>query len=107
MVRFSADPISGLPWRPYKSEEEIDNECEACVRHFLSLSLDTTLTVPLPTDLLTAVAQKSPCEAMRVIMGKESPLKLSQRGPDARDEVPRRPPKRLDAEARIIDTLSC
>src|SRR2546427_13209084 len=49
-----------------------------------------------------AVAQKSPCEEMRVLMGKESPLKLSQRGPDAREEVPKRTPKRLDAEERIM-----
>src|SRR3989475_13203817 len=39
---------------------------------------------------------------MRVIMGKESPLKLSQRGQDAREEVPMRTPKRLYAEERII-----
>src|SRR5712691_12777390 len=31
-----------------------------------------------------AVTQKSPCEGNRVIMGEESALKLSQRGPDAR-----------------------
>ena len=58
MVRFIADPISGWPWRPYKREEEIDNECEAFVRHFLSLSLDTALTVPLPTDLLTSMIEE-------------------------------------------------
>lgn len=58
MVRFIADPISGLPWRPYKSEEEIDNECEAFVRHFLSLSLDASLTVPLSTDLLTSMIEE-------------------------------------------------
>jgi hypothetical protein len=43
-------------------------------------------------------------------MGKESPLKLSQREPDARDEVPMRTPKRLYAEARIIyhpELLTC
>src|SRR3989475_6156003 len=57
-----------------------------------------------------AVAQKSPCEEMRVIMGKESPLKLSQRGQDAREEVPMRTPKRLYAEERIIyppERLTC
>src|SRR5712691_4041245 len=58
MVRFIADPISGLPWRPYKSEEEMDNECEAFVRHFLSLSLDASLTLPLPTDLLTSMIEE-------------------------------------------------
>jgi len=36
-------------------------------------------------------------------MGKESPLKLSQRGSDARAEVPRRTPKRLYAAERIMD----
>jgi hypothetical protein len=43
-------------------------------------------------------------------MGKESPLKLSQRGQDARAEVPMRTPKRLYAEARIIyhpELLTC
>ncbi len=43
-------------------------------------------------------------------MGKESPLKLSQRGQDAREEVPMRTPKRLYAEARIIyhpELLTC
>src|SRR5947209_16424017 len=37
-----------------------------------------------------AVAQKSPCEGNRVIMGEESPIKLGQRGQDARQEVPMR-----------------
>src|SRR5437879_12932361 len=41
-----------------------------------------------------AVAQKSPCEEKRVIMGQEFPLKLGQRGQDAREEVPMRTPKR-------------
>jgi hypothetical protein len=43
-------------------------------------------------------------------MGKESPFKLSQRGPDAREEVPMRTPKRLYAEERIIyqpELLTC
>ena len=43
-------------------------------------------------------------------MGKESPLKLSQRGQDAREEVPMRTPKRLYAEERIIyhpELLTC
>ena len=43
-------------------------------------------------------------------MGKESPLKLSQRGLDARVEVPMRTPKRLYAEKRIIyqpELLTC
>jgi hypothetical protein len=43
-------------------------------------------------------------------MGKESPLTLSQRGPDAREEVPMRTPKRLYAEERIIyhpELLTC
>src|SRR5262249_52637753 len=51
---------------------------------------------------LGAVAQKSPCEEIRVIMGKEPSLKLSQRGRDARAEVPMRTPKRLYAAERII-----
>jgi hypothetical protein len=43
-------------------------------------------------------------------MGKESPLKLSQRGQDAREEVPMRTPKRLYAKERIIyqpELLTC
>ena len=35
-------------------------------------------------------------------MGKEPPLKCSQRGQDAREEVPMRTPKRLYAQERII-----
>ena len=38
---------------------------------------------------------KSPCKEIRVIMGKESPLKLSQRGSDARKEVPHENPKAI------------
>src|SRR5437764_887175 len=49
-----------------------------------------------------AVAQKSPCERNRVLMGKESPLKLSEREQDAREEVPMRTPKRLYAHERLI-----
>ena len=43
-------------------------------------------------------------------MGKTSPLKLGQREPDARPEVPMRTPKRLYAEERIIyhpELLTC
>src|SRR2546427_6295837 len=57
-----------------------------------------------------AVAQKSPCERNRVIMGQISPLKLGQRGPDARQEVPMRTPKRLYAHERVIyqpELLTC
>jgi len=49
-----------------------------------------------------AVAQKSPCEGKRVIMGQESPLKLGQRRQDASEEVPMRTPKQLYAHQRII-----
>src|SRR2546427_11145525 len=59
---------------------------------------------------LGAVAQKSPCERNRVIMGKESLLKHSQRGQDARQEVPMRTPKQLYAQERIIyqpELLTC
>jgi len=34
-----------------------------------------------------AVAQKSPCEGNRVVMGKTAPLKLGQRGQDAGQET--------------------
>src|SRR5437879_12377922 len=43
-------------------------------------------------------------------MGKESPLKLSQRGQDARQDVPMRPPQQLYAHERIIyqpEFLTC
>src|SRR5882724_4185912 len=68
------------------------------------------LEVPRRRDPLVAVAQKSPCEEIRGIMGKESPLKLRQRGSDAGEEVPMRTPKRLYAEERIIyhpELLTC
>jgi hypothetical protein len=58
MARFIADPVSGLPWRPYKSEEELDNECEAFVRHFLALSPGTSIPLPLSTDLLTSMIEE-------------------------------------------------
>src|SRR5215471_6465155 len=57
-----------------------------------------------------AVAQKSPCESNRVIMGKESYLKPYQRGQDVGQEAPMRTPKRLYAEERIIyhpELLTC
>ena len=43
-------------------------------------------------------------------MGKESALKLGQRGPDARQEVPRRTPKQLYAHERMMyhpELLTC
>jgi hypothetical protein len=42
----------------------------------------------------SAVAQKSPCERKRVIMGKASSLTPDQRGPAVGQEVPMRTPKR-------------
>src|SRR5438445_13246125 len=72
----------------------------------------TFSTIPISTiDKGTlAVAQKSPCEGNRVIMGEESPIKLGQRGQDARQEVPMRTPKQLYAQERIIyqpELLTC
>jgi hypothetical protein len=61
-------------------------------------------------ETIDAVAQKSPCEGNRVIMGKEPSLKSDQRGQDAGQEVPMRTPKRLYAEERIIyhpELLTC
>jgi Transposase, Mutator family len=66
--------------------------------------------MPGQLDGKVAVAQKSPCEGNRVIMGKESVLKLGQRGPDARQEVPMRTPKQLYAHERMIyqpELLTC
>src|SRR2546427_7350418 len=88
---------------------------EPCLRlsphtaqHFqISLSFRS---VVFGAEYLKAVAQKSPCERNRVIMGKESLLKHSQRGQDARQEVPMRTPKQLYAQERIIyqpELLTC
>jgi Zn-dependent peptidase ImmA (M78 family) len=57
MARFIPDPVSGLPWRPYKSEDEIDGECESLIRQFLGLPLETPLPQPLATDLLTVMIE--------------------------------------------------
>src|SRR6267143_5358564 len=46
----------------------------------------------------------------RVIMGQESPIKLCQRGQDARQEVPMRTPQQLYAQERMIyqpELLTC
>src|SRR5215468_5478564 len=59
---------------------------------------------------LCAVAQKARCKRIRVIMGEKSPCNLCERGPDARQEVPMRTPKRLYPEERIIyhpELLTC
>ena len=59
---------------------------------------------------LSAVAQNSPCEENRVLMGQEFPLKLDQRDQDADQEVPMRTPKGLYAQQRLIyqpELLSC
>jgi hypothetical protein len=58
------------------------------------LNLDGGFDSARNRKCIFAVAQKSPCEGNRVIMGKESVLKLGQRGPDARQEVPMRTPQR-------------
>jgi hypothetical protein len=47
---------------------------------------------------------------IRVIMGQESPIKLGQRGQDARQEVPMRTPQQLYAQERMIyqpELLTC
>src|SRR5262249_3894754 len=65
---------------------------------------------PLLVHGVLAVAQKSPCERNRVIMGNESSLKPYQRGQDVGQEAPMRTPKRLYAEERIIyhpELLTC
>jgi hypothetical protein len=85
MARFYADPLSGLPWRPYKSEEEIDNECEAFVRHFLALSLNASLAVPLPTDLLTNMIEEY---AERLDLYADLPPKVEGRTTVSGDDRP-------------------
>jgi Zn-dependent peptidase ImmA (M78 family) len=58
MPRFIPDPVGGLPWRPYKSEDEIDAECECLLRQFLALPLLTPMLLPLTTDLLTVMIEE-------------------------------------------------
>jgi Zn-dependent peptidase ImmA (M78 family) len=58
MARFIPDPVSGLPWRPYKSEDEIDVECEAILREFLDVPPGTAIPPPLSTDLLTTMIEE-------------------------------------------------
>jgi Zn-dependent peptidase ImmA (M78 family) len=58
MARFIPDPVSGLPWRPYKREDEIDDECESLLRQFLALPGDAPLPLPLTTDLLTVILEE-------------------------------------------------
>jgi Zn-dependent peptidase ImmA (M78 family) len=53
MTWLVPDRTSGLLYRPYKREEEIDRECEAFLRNFLQLPTEVSLPVPLSTDLLT------------------------------------------------------
>src|SRR2546430_16904342 len=63
-----------------------------------------------PSNAPAAVAQKVRCKRMRVIMGEKSPCNLCERGQDAGQEVPRRTPKRLYPEERIIyhpELLTC
>jgi hypothetical protein len=51
MARFIPNPISGLSWRPYKTEDEIDGECESCLRQWLVLSPEHPIPLPITTDL--------------------------------------------------------
>ena len=57
MARSIPDPISGLPWRPFKAEEEIDHECESLIRHFFDLCPDIATPSPLTTDDLTVMIE--------------------------------------------------
>jgi Zn-dependent peptidase ImmA (M78 family) len=58
MPRFIPDVVGGLPWRPYKSEDEIDTECECLLRQFLALPLLTPTPLPITTDLLTVMIEE-------------------------------------------------
>jgi Zn-dependent peptidase ImmA (M78 family) len=57
MARAIPDPVSGLPWRPFKSEQEIDHECESFLRQFFDLPPGTTIPLPLATDDLTVMIE--------------------------------------------------
>jgi Zn-dependent peptidase ImmA (M78 family) len=58
MPRFIPDPVGGLPWRPYKSADEIDAECECLLRQFLALLLLAPMPLPLTTDLFTVMIEE-------------------------------------------------
>jgi len=57
MARCIPDPVSGLPWRPYKSTAEMDTECETVLRRFLGLPPAAVIPLPLSTDLLTSLIE--------------------------------------------------
>ena len=57
MAQIVPDRVGELLWRPYKSEKEIDWECEEIWRNYLSLSPEESLPVPLSTDLLTGMIE--------------------------------------------------
>jgi hypothetical protein len=53
MTRFIPDRVGGLAWRPYKTEAEIDEECEAVLRSYCGLAAEEAFLLPLSTDVLT------------------------------------------------------
>jgi hypothetical protein len=53
MTRFIPDRVGGLAWRPYKTEAEIDEECEAVLRSYCGLAAGEAFLLPLSTDVLT------------------------------------------------------
>jgi hypothetical protein len=57
MAQIVPDRVGDLLWRPYKSGEEIDYECEKVVRSYLSLSPAEPLPLLLSTDLLTGMIE--------------------------------------------------
>ena len=58
MARFIPDPIGGLSLRPYKTEKEIDEECEKVLRCYMELHPNAPMPVPIPTDLLTCLIEE-------------------------------------------------
>jgi Zn-dependent peptidase ImmA (M78 family) len=57
MTRFIRDRVGGLSWRPYKTEHEIEAECERLLRHYFDLERSAMLPVPLSTDDLTCLIE--------------------------------------------------
>ena len=57
MTRFTRDHVGGLSWRPYKTEHEIEEECERLLRHYFDLERSAMLPCPLSTDDLTCLIE--------------------------------------------------
>jgi hypothetical protein len=57
MARFIPDRVGGLSWRPYKTEGEIEAECEHLLRTHLHVDPQESLPIPMSTDNLTCLIE--------------------------------------------------